>query len=130
MGALNRSGVDDLKVVSSNVGTAGITSVALLKNTFTDKDDWRNTLTQAPFGLSGTDFATKLKIGKLISVYESASSSNEVQIKADAERIFQNLPPTVTSQAHRTPPKAVMDTCTTVRRDHARNRSHNPVATT
>ena len=80
------------------MGTAGITTVTLLKNTFKDSDDWRDTLTKAPFDLSGADFATKLKIGKFISVYESACTSNEVQIKADAERIFQNLPPTVTTQ--------------------------------
>ena len=79
-------------------GDSGITTVTLLKNTFKDKDDWRDALTKAPFDLSGADFATKLKIGKLSSVYESACSSNEVQIKADAERIFQNLPPTVTTQ--------------------------------
>ena len=80
------------------MGDSGITTVCLLKNTFKDKDDRRDTLTKAPFDLSAGDFPTKLKIGKLTSVYESACSSNEVQVKADAERIFQNLPPTVTTQ--------------------------------
>ena len=80
------------------LGDSGVTSVSLLKNSFIDKDDFRATLKKAPFDLSADDFPTKLKIGKLTSVYESACSSNEVQIKADAERIFQNLPPTITTQ--------------------------------
>ena len=80
------------------LGNSGLTSIPLMKNTLIDKDDWRRTLAQPPFDLSGTDFNTKLEIGKLISVYESCCASNEVEVKANVERIRQNLPPEVNVQ--------------------------------
>ena len=48
--------------------------------------------------MAGTDFATKLEIGKLAAVYEAACASNEVEVKANAGRIRLNLPPEVTTQ--------------------------------
>ena len=80
------------------LGNSGLTSIALVKNTLVDKEDWRKTLQGEPFNLSGTDFATKLEIGKLLSVYEACCASNEVEAKANAERIRQNLPPEINVQ--------------------------------
>ena len=80
------------------LGNAGVTSVALLKNSIVDAQDWRDTLKQAPLNLNGTDFATRLEIGKLVSVYEACTATNDVELKANAERIRQNLLPEVQVQ--------------------------------
>ena len=77
------------------LGDSGLTTLSLMKNTLVDKNDWRDALTKAPFNMTGTDFATRLESGKLVGVYEAACSSNEVEVKANAERIRQNLPPDV-----------------------------------
>ena len=77
------------------LGDAGLTTLSLMKNTLVDKDDWRNTLKGEPFNLSGADFKTRLEIGKLVGVYEAACASNDVELKAYADRIRQNLPPEV-----------------------------------
>ena len=44
------------------MGDNSLTTVNLLKNTFADKSE-RTALKDAPFDLSGSDFATKLQIG-------------------------------------------------------------------
>ena len=80
------------------MGAADLTTVTLMKNSFRDKEDWRNCLTQPPFDLSGTDFGTKLQIGRLVGVFEACCASNEVEVKANAERIRQNLPPEINVQ--------------------------------
>ena len=80
------------------LGDNGLTSATMLKNTFKDKDDWRDSLTKPPFDLSGTDFATKLEIGRLVGVFEACCATNEVEVKANAERIRQNLPPEINIQ--------------------------------
>ena len=77
------------------LGDSGLTTVKLLKNTFVDDKEWRATLKLPPFDLSGADFATKLTIGKLASVYEAAAATNDVAVKADAERLRLGLAPVI-----------------------------------
>ena len=80
------------------LGDANMVSINLLKNTFIDKEDWRTSLKSQPFGLSGTDFDTKLQIGRLVGVYEACAASSEVEVRATAERIRQNMPPEINVQ--------------------------------
>ena len=42
--------------------------------------------------------ATKRSISSLVLVYEAASASNDIQIKLNAERAQNNLPPEAQSQ--------------------------------
>ena len=86
------------ETLMDTMGDNGLTTVNLLKNTFADKNEWRTALKDAPFNLSGTDFATKLQIGKLVGVYEACVATAEVEVKANAERIRQNLPPEINVQ--------------------------------
>ena len=51
-----------------------------------------------PFNLSGTDFGTKQKIGALCAVYEQCQVVVDIAIKADEERIRQNLPPEISDE--------------------------------
>ena len=86
------------ETIMDTLGDNDLTTTSLLKNTFADKEDWRESLKQAPFNLSGTDFATKLQVGRLVGVYEACCASSEVEVKATAERIRQNLPPEINIQ--------------------------------
>ena len=78
-----------------NLADTGAVSIALLKNTVKDKDEFRNALSGPPFNLSGTDWATRLRIGALVTTFESASAISDVQVKIDAERTLNSLPPEV-----------------------------------
>ena len=80
------------------MGDNDLLTTSLLKNTFSDKEEWRDALKQAPFSLSGTDFATQLQVGRLVGVYEACCASSEVEVKATAGRIRQNLPPEINVQ--------------------------------
>ena len=80
------------------LGESGMTTVALMKNTIIDKDDWRDSLKKEPFNLSDADFAGKLKIGQMVSVYEAACATSDVEVKADAERLRQGLAPEIPMQ--------------------------------
>ena len=64
----------------------------------TDKDDMRETAKPAPFNLTGPDLPTKIKVGALVSVYESACAAGEILVKTNAERAHLNLPPEVQAQ--------------------------------
>lgn len=81
------------------MGDNGLNTVALMAHTFTDKSDLRDTFQKAPFDLSGTDLPTKLIIGKAASVYVAALENDTVQVKTDAERVLQNLPPQIPPQS-------------------------------
>ena len=77
------------------MGTNGLTTVSLLTNICLTKEACVEMFKAPPFDLSGTDFGTKMEIGKLVSVYVASSTNAEVQLKADAERILLNLPPQI-----------------------------------
>ena len=74
------------ETLMDTMGDNGLTTVNLLKNTFADESEWRTALKDAPFDLSGTDFATKLQIGKLVVVYEACVATAEV------EALLRDLP--------------------------------------
>ena len=59
-----------------------------------------------PFDFSGGDLATKLKIGKVVTVYEACLVTADVVNKATAERIPQNRPPEVPREELETAIKA------------------------
>ena len=77
------------------MGDNDLNTVSLFYHTFSDKDDLRDTFKQVPFNLSGTDLPTKLALGKVISVWSACGENENVQLKADAERVLQHLPPQI-----------------------------------
>ena len=83
----------------NKMGDNGLVSVALIANTFTSKEDCRDSFKDPPFDLNGTDLPTKLLLGKITSVYVAAGENSSVQVKADAERVLNNLPPQIPSQS-------------------------------
>ena len=84
------AGVDE--AIMDIMGKEGLNTCALIKGIVSHSDEFRDMMKEAPFGLNGTDFATKLKIGKITTVYESCLITTDVANKADAERILQNRP--------------------------------------
>ena len=91
-----RSGVSDNDMDS--LGDTGMVSIALMRNTLKDKDEFRDALQHAPFSLTATDWPTRLRIGSLVSAYEAAGAISDVQVKVDAERTHNALPPEVQLQ--------------------------------
>ena len=47
------------------MGRGGLNTCALIKGIVSHSDEFRDMMKQPPFDLSGADFATKLKIGKI-----------------------------------------------------------------
>ena len=86
------AGVSD--ALMDKMGESGLVSVARFVNIVTSKEKLQAMFMQAPFDLSGADFLTKSELGKITSVYVAAMTTSECQVKADAERVLQNLPPT------------------------------------
>lgn len=86
-------GVDE--DIMDKFGDNGLTTCALFKNIVPEADDSRAMLRGPAFDLSAVDFPTKVKIGKVVTVWEAVQSTVAVAAKADAERIRQHLPPEV-----------------------------------
>ena len=87
------AGVSD--ALMDKMGESGLVSVALLVNIVSSKDALQAMFKAPPFELNAGDFSTMLELGKITSVYVAATTTSEVQVKADAERVLQNLPPTI-----------------------------------
>ena len=85
---------DVLDTMSDN----GLVTCALFKYVVKDDAELRAMLTAEPFNLNGANFATKRKIGAVCAVYEQCQVSIDIQVKADAERLHQNLPPEITEE--------------------------------
>lgn len=88
-----KAGVSD--ALMEKMGESGLVSVLLLVNTATSKDALQAMFKAPPFDLNSGGFLTMLELGKITSVYVAAMTTSEVQAKADAERVLQNLPPTI-----------------------------------
>ena len=73
-----------------------MTTCSLLKHMCPTADSVTEMLREDPFKLTGTDFATKMKIGKMRAVWEASQVTNDVEVRHNAERLRQNLPPETT----------------------------------
>ena len=93
---IGQHGVSDK--ISDAMGDNGLTSCGLFKHVCTTADDVTELMKNPPFDLTGTDFATKLEIGKVRAVWEASTVNNDVEVKHNAERLRQNLPPEVSIQ--------------------------------
>ena len=89
------------------IGNEGLNSCALIKGSVGNSDEFRDMLKSAPFDLSAGDFATDLKIGKVVTVYEACLVTADLVNKADAEWILQNRPPEVPREELETALKVV-----------------------
>ena len=66
---MNNGEEDDLM---DKLGNAGLTTMAIIRNTITDKDDMSDTAKAAPVDLGAGDLPTKLMISSLLAVYEAS----------------------------------------------------------
>ena len=87
-------GVED--VISNAMRDNGLTTCSLLKHMCPAADSVTEMLREDPFRLTGTDFATKMKIGKMRAVWEASQVTDDVEVRHNAERLRQNLPPETT----------------------------------